>query len=164
MLGYASVLMKTLQAPADLAYLVRATQGLDKSCHNPDKPPSWTLAHPHSMLRVGFSGAWKLSTWTDSPLGMRAWLHVCRYLGLLHMEVFHQRLDQEYGASIITTTPTVPYSLKLGDGSTEEIQNPSQVAVPTLHGLHVGHACPGHRPSGLCTCPASPVPFPARSG
>ena len=50
-----------------------------------------------------------------------------RYLGLLHMEVFHQRLDQEYGASIITTTPTVPYSLKHTDGSTEEIQNPSQV-------------------------------------
>ena len=43
------------------------------------------------------------------------------------MEVFHQRLDQEYGASIITTTPTVPYSLKHTDGSTEEIQNPSQV-------------------------------------
>ena len=50
-----------------------------------------------------------------------------RYLGLLHMEVFHQRLHQEYGASIITTTPTVPYSLKHADGSTEEIQNPSQV-------------------------------------
>lgn len=43
------------------------------------------------------------------------------------MEVFHQRLDQEYGASIITTTPTVPYALKHTDGSTEEIQNPSQV-------------------------------------
>ena len=43
------------------------------------------------------------------------------------MEVFHQRLDQEYGASIITTTPTVPYTLKHTDGSTEEIQNPSQV-------------------------------------
>lgn len=45
------------------------------------------------------------------------------------MEVFHQRLDQEYGASIITTTPTVPYSLKHTDGSTEEIQNPSQVQL-----------------------------------
>ena len=64
---------------------------------------------------------------TDGSPRLRAWLHVCRYLGLLHMEVFHQRLDQEYGASIITTTPTVPYSLKHSDGSTEEIQNPSQV-------------------------------------
>ena len=60
-----------------------------------------------------------------------------RYLGLLHMEVFHQRLDQEYGASIITTTPTVPYSLKHADGSTEEIQNPSQVVLTPLR-LPVG--------------------------
>ena len=58
---------------------------------------------------------------------MRIWIWPRRYLGLLHMEVFHQRLDQEYGASIITTTPTVPYSLKHADGSVEEIQNPSQV-------------------------------------
>ena len=53
----------------------------------------------------------------------------CSYLGLLHMEVFHQRLDQEYGANIITTTPTVPYTLQHTDGSSEEIQNPSQVSA-----------------------------------
>lgn len=57
-------------------------------------------------------------------------LTLCRFLGLLHMEVFHQRLDQEYGASIITTTPTVPYTLRHTDGSVEEIQNPSQVSQP----------------------------------
>lgn len=31
------------------------------------------------------------------------------FLGLLHMEVFNQRLEQEYNASVIVTTPTVPY-------------------------------------------------------
>lgn len=36
------------------------------------------------------------------------------FLGLLHMEVFHQRLEQEYGESVIVTAPSVPY--KVGSG------------------------------------------------
>ncbi|KAJ1214938.1 hypothetical protein NDU88_002548 [Pleurodeles waltl] len=35
------------------------------------------------------------------------------FLGLLHMEVFNQRLEQEYNASIILTAPTVPYKAVL---------------------------------------------------
>ncbi|KAE8629504.1 hypothetical protein XENTR_v10000505 [Xenopus tropicalis] len=31
------------------------------------------------------------------------------FLGLLHLEVFNQRLEQEYNASVIMTSPTVPY-------------------------------------------------------
>ncbi|KAJ8372877.1 hypothetical protein AAFF_G00276160 [Aldrovandia affinis] len=31
------------------------------------------------------------------------------FLGLLHMEVFNQRLEQEHNASVIVTSPTVPY-------------------------------------------------------
>lgn len=31
------------------------------------------------------------------------------FLGLLHMEVFNQRLEQEYGAEVIVTVPSVPY-------------------------------------------------------
>ncbi|XP_053559974.1 translation factor GUF1, mitochondrial isoform X2 [Bombina bombina] len=31
------------------------------------------------------------------------------FLGLLHLEVFNQRLEQEYNASVIMTAPTVPY-------------------------------------------------------
>lgn len=31
------------------------------------------------------------------------------FLGLLHMEVFTQRLDQEYDMQVIVTTPSVPY-------------------------------------------------------
>lgn len=33
----------------------------------------------------------------------------CGFLGLLHMDVFMQRLEQEHGAGVIATTPTVPY-------------------------------------------------------
>ncbi|KAJ9525439.1 hypothetical protein QJQ45_003160 [Haematococcus lacustris] len=38
----------------------------------------------------------------------------CGFLGMLHMEVFMQRLDQEHGTAVVTTTPTVPYLLDLG--------------------------------------------------
>lgn len=43
------------------------------------------------------------------------WLFLPRlgFLGLLHMEVFNQRLEQEYNASVILTTPTVPYKAVL---------------------------------------------------
>ncbi|XP_050308215.1 translation factor GUF1 homolog, mitochondrial [Anthonomus grandis grandis] len=37
------------------------------------------------------------------------------FLGLLHMEVFSQRLDQEYGAEPIITAPSVIYKIKLKD-------------------------------------------------
>ncbi|XP_076069400.1 translation factor waclaw isoform X2 [Oratosquilla oratoria] len=33
------------------------------------------------------------------------------FLGLLHMEVFNQRLEQEYGAQVVVTTPSVPYKV-----------------------------------------------------
>ena len=35
------------------------------------------------------------------------------FLGILHMEVFTQRLEDEYDACVITTPPSVPYKLKL---------------------------------------------------
>ncbi|KAG8453632.1 hypothetical protein GDO86_000316 [Hymenochirus boettgeri] len=35
------------------------------------------------------------------------------FLGLLHLEVFNQRLEQEYNASVIMTSPTVPYKAVL---------------------------------------------------
>lgn len=35
------------------------------------------------------------------------------FLGLLHMEVFNQRLEQEHNASVIVTAPTVPYKALL---------------------------------------------------
>ncbi|XWS32832.1 hypothetical protein CRYUN_Cryun22dG0023900 [Craigia yunnanensis] len=39
----------------------------------------------------------------------------CGFLGLLHMDVFHQRLEQEYGAHVISTVPTVPYIFEYSD-------------------------------------------------
>lgn len=49
----------------------------------------------------------------------------CGFLGLLHMDVFHQRLEQEHGAHVISTVPTVPYIFEFSDGSKIHIQNPA---------------------------------------
>ncbi|XP_054649020.1 translation factor Guf1, mitochondrial isoform X2 [Dunckerocampus dactyliophorus] len=46
----------------------------------------------------------------DSSLALGAGWRL-GFLGLLHMEVFNQRLEQEYNASVIVTAPTVPYIL-----------------------------------------------------
>ncbi|KAI4339567.1 hypothetical protein MLD38_024495 [Melastoma candidum] len=51
----------------------------------------------------------------------------CGFLGLLHMDVFHQRLEQEHGAHIISTIPTVPYIFEYADGSKVEVQNPASL-------------------------------------
>ncbi|CAK7323040.1 unnamed protein product [Dovyalis caffra] len=53
----------------------------------------------------------------------------CGFLGLLHMDVFHQRLEQEYGAHVISTVPTVPYIFEYSDGSKAQVQNPA--ALPS---------------------------------
>jgi translation factor GUF1, mitochondrial len=50
----------------------------------------------------------------------------CGFLGLLHLDVFKQRLEQEYNLSIITTAPTVLYKIKLATGEEVLIENPSK--------------------------------------
>lgn len=40
----------------------------------------------------------------------------CGYLGLLHMDVFKQRLDDEFQVSTFLTTPSVPYRVNLKNG------------------------------------------------
>ncbi|MBA0587059.1 hypothetical protein Gorai_000195 [Gossypium raimondii] len=52
----------------------------------------------------------------------------CGFLGLLHMDVFHQRLEQEHEAHVISTVPTVPYIFEYSDGSKVEVQNPAALS------------------------------------
>ncbi|KAH7926649.1 GTP-binding protein lepa [Leucogyrophana mollusca] len=51
----------------------------------------------------------------------------CRlgFLGTLHMDVFRQRLEDEYDASIIITAPTVPYKVVYKD-RTVLVSNPTE--------------------------------------
>ena len=39
------------------------------------------------------------------------------FLGLLHMDVFRQRLRDEFGAEVLFTSPTVPYKVSWRDGT-----------------------------------------------
>ncbi|CAI7844862.1 unnamed protein product, partial [Closterium sp. NIES-54] len=55
----------------------------------------------------------------------------CGFLGLLHMDVFHQRLQQEFGAEVISTAPSVPAIFEYADGTRIEAQGPSDIpSVP----------------------------------
>jgi len=57
----------------------------------------------------------------------------CGFLGLLHMDIVQERLEREYGQSLITTAPSVVYEVKLRDGTVQQISNPSRLpAVETI--------------------------------
>jgi GTP-binding protein LepA len=51
----------------------------------------------------------------------------CGFLGLLHMDIVQERLEREYGQSLITTAPSVVYEVKLRDGTVEQVSNPSRL-------------------------------------
>jgi GTP-binding protein LepA len=51
----------------------------------------------------------------------------CGFLGLLHMDIVQERLEREFGQSLITTAPSVEYQVVMKDGSTIEVENPSRL-------------------------------------
>ncbi|MBM9537158.1 translation elongation factor 4 [Desulfobulbus alkaliphilus] len=54
----------------------------------------------------------------------------CGFLGLLHLEVVQERLEREFGISLILTVPTVKYMFYLQDKTVVEIDNPSYFPDP----------------------------------
>lgn len=55
----------------------------------------------------------------------------CGFLGLLHMDVFKQRLEQEYGLTVIATAPSVLYKVKMAyTGEVVNIESPSDFPDP----------------------------------
>jgi len=55
----------------------------------------------------------------------------CGFLGLLHLDVVQERLQREFGMSLILSAPSVLYRITLADGSLEEVDNPTYWPDPT---------------------------------
>jgi len=54
----------------------------------------------------------------------------CGFLGLLHMEIIQERLEREFGLTLIATAPSVKYRVTLTNGQVLEVSNPSEYPEP----------------------------------
>lgn len=66
--------------------------------------------------------SWEPETSSALGFGFR-----CGFLGLLHMEVFQERLEREYNCELITTAPSVIYRVIKQDKSVLELSNPGDL-------------------------------------
>ncbi len=57
----------------------------------------------------------------------------CGFLGLLHMEIVQERLEREFGLSLIVTSPSVSYLLNMTDGEKRFISSPADMPDPVYY-------------------------------
>lgn len=91
---------------------------------NPDDYPD--LKEALEKLRLNDSSIF-YEPETSSALGFG---FRCGFLGLLHMEVAQERLEREYGLTLITTAPSVIYKVTKTGGEVIEIDNPALLPDP----------------------------------
>ena len=51
----------------------------------------------------------------------------CGFLGLLHLEIIQERLEREFDLDLITTAPSVVYTLDMRDGEQIQLHNPADM-------------------------------------
>ncbi len=51
----------------------------------------------------------------------------CGFLGLLHMEIIHERLEREFGLALVRTAPSVMYRVYQKSGECIDIDNPAHL-------------------------------------
>ena len=54
----------------------------------------------------------------------------CGFLGLLHMEIIHERLEREFGLALVRTAPSVMYRVHLKTGEYISVDNPAHLPEP----------------------------------
>ena len=70
-------------------------------------------------------------TYTKDSSGALGLGFRCGFLGLLHLEIFQERLEREFDMSIIMTVPSVEYHFVQTDGTALVVDNPSYYPDPT---------------------------------
>jgi len=55
----------------------------------------------------------------------------CGFLGMLHMEIIQERLEREFGMTVITTVPSVQFKAFLTNGEVLDISAPSEMPEVT---------------------------------
>ena len=68
----------------------------------------------------------------------------CGFLGLLHMEIIRERLEREFGLSLITTAPTVAYRVTTLTGETLTVDSPAKLPPVQEIATHRRADHPGH--------------------
>jgi len=51
----------------------------------------------------------------------------CGFLGLLHLEIIQERLEREFDLDLITTAPSVVYTLNMRNGDPVQLHNPADM-------------------------------------
>lgn len=65
---------------------------------------------------------WEPETSASLGFGFR-----CGFLGMLHMEIIQERLEREFGMTVITTVPSVQFKAHLTNGKVMDINAPSEM-------------------------------------
>jgi GTP-binding protein LepA len=70
-------------------------------------------------------------TWEPESSAALGFGFRCGFLGMLHMEIIQERLEREFGMTVITTVPNVSYHAYSTKGNLQIVNNPSDLPDPS---------------------------------